>query len=83
MRLTSFVSLKQPVACHLCPSPAAPNCTSAERELPGLVIRLPAVYGPWDRNRRLLPIFKRIFDGRGDIILGRQQAEWRSSIIPY
>src|SRR3954453_11958497 len=40
----------------------------AAADLPGTVLRLPMVYGPGDRLRRLMPIVKRIVDGRRVIL---------------
>jgi nucleoside-diphosphate-sugar epimerase len=48
-----------------------------ERSLPGTVLRLPAVYGPGDPNRRLRPYLKRMDDGRSAILLDSAQAAWR------
>lgn len=46
--------------------------------LPGTVLRLPFVYGPRDRLSRLLPIVKRIADGRKAILLDEAVAQWRA-----
>jgi len=46
-------------------------------ELPGTVLRLPAVYGPGDPYRRLRPYIKRMEDGRPAILLESAQARWR------
>jgi nucleoside-diphosphate-sugar epimerase len=46
-------------------------------ELPGTVLRLPMVYGPRDPLRRLLPVVKRIDDGRPAIVLSESMAQWR------
>ncbi|HKQ53211.1 MAG TPA: NAD-dependent epimerase/dehydratase family protein [Pyrinomonadaceae bacterium] len=45
--------------------------------LPGTVLRLPAVYGPGDRQHRLFGYVKRMDDGRPFIMLGEAQAQWR------
>ena len=45
--------------------------------LPGTVLRLPAVYGPGDRQHRLFGYLKRMDDGRPFIMLGERQARWR------
>ena len=45
--------------------------------LPGTVLRLPAVYGPGDRQHRFGPAWRRIADGRMEIPMGRAQAGWR------
>jgi nucleoside-diphosphate-sugar epimerase len=46
-------------------------------DLPGTVLRLPAVYGPGDRQRRLRPYLRRMEDGRPAVLLGEGQAGWR------
>ena len=46
-------------------------------DLPAAVLRLPAVYGPGDRQHRLRPYLRRMFDGRPGIILQQEQADWR------
>ncbi len=48
-------------------------------DLPGTVLRLPAVYGPDDYQRRLYPYIKRMDDGRPFILLEEGWAEWRWS----
>ena len=48
-------------------------------DLPGTVLRLPAVYGPGDRQHRLFPYLKRMDDGRPVILLDEQTAAWRWS----
>jgi nucleoside-diphosphate-sugar epimerase len=45
--------------------------------LPATVLRLPMVYGPRDPLNRLLPIVKRIDDGRRAIPLSAGIAQWR------
>ncbi len=50
-----------------------------ESELPGTVLRLPAVYGPGDTQHRLFDYVKRMDDKRPVIILGEGQARWRWS----
>ncbi|HEU0027636.1 MAG TPA: NAD-dependent epimerase/dehydratase family protein [Ktedonobacterales bacterium] len=49
----------------------------SEPELPCVVIRLPAVYGPNDRQRRFRPWLKRMDDGRPAILLDAAEARWR------
>jgi nucleoside-diphosphate-sugar epimerase len=55
----------------------------AEREiarhadLPATILRLPAVYGPGDEQRRFFPYLKRIADGRAAILLEDRMATWR------
>jgi nucleoside-diphosphate-sugar epimerase len=46
-------------------------------DLPGTVLRLPAVYGPDDYQHRLFEYLKRMDDGRPAILLGRGMASWR------
>jgi nucleoside-diphosphate-sugar epimerase len=41
------------------------------------VLRLPMVYGPGDRQHRILPYLKRMDDGRPAILLEEKQAGWR------
>lgn len=49
------------------------------RSCPGTVLRLPAVYGPGDRQRRLFSYLKRMDDRRPAILLSEGQARWRWS----
>jgi nucleoside-diphosphate-sugar epimerase len=49
-----------------------------DAQLPGTVLRLPMVYGPGDPLHRLLPIVKRIDDGRRVILFEEKQAQWRA-----
>jgi nucleoside-diphosphate-sugar epimerase len=51
----------------------------AEPDLPGTILRLPAVYGPGDYQHRLFPYLRRMVDGRRSIILDEQGAGWRWS----
>ena len=46
-------------------------------ELPGTVLRLPAVYGPNDPQHRLFGYLKRMDDNRPFILLEEEQARWR------
>jgi nucleoside-diphosphate-sugar epimerase len=48
-----------------------------EPGLPGTILRLPEVYGPFDRQHRLFPYLKRMDDGRPAILLGEARAHWR------
>jgi nucleoside-diphosphate-sugar epimerase len=48
-----------------------------DSDLAGTVLRLPAVYGPGDPQRRLWPYLKRMDDGRPVILLGEGLAGWR------
>jgi nucleoside-diphosphate-sugar epimerase len=50
----------------------------SDPETPGTVLRLPFVYGPRDMFSRLLPIVKRVADGRKAILLDEQVAQWRA-----
>jgi nucleoside-diphosphate-sugar epimerase len=45
--------------------------------LPCAVLRLPAVYGPFDRQRRFHSMLKRMDDGREVIPLDAAEADWR------
>jgi len=51
----------------------------ADPELPGTILRLPAVYGPGDSSHRFFPHLKRMDDGRPAILLDEDQAGWRWS----
>ncbi len=46
-------------------------------EIEGTSVRLPAVYGPGDRQRRLLSWVKRMRDGRRAIAIGEQASRFR------
>lgn len=46
-------------------------------DMPGTVLRLPAVYGPRDRQTRFLAVSKRINDGRHTIVLDETTSGWR------
>ena len=46
-------------------------------DLPGTVLRLPAVYGPGDYQHRLFDYVRRMDDGRPAILLGERMASWR------
>jgi nucleoside-diphosphate-sugar epimerase len=48
-------------------------------DLPATVLRLPAVYGPGDPQRRLHPWLRRMADARPAILLSTEQARWRWS----
>jgi nucleoside-diphosphate-sugar epimerase len=45
--------------------------------LPGTVLRLPAVYGPGDKQHRLRRFLRRMDDGRPAIVLSDGEARWR------
>ena len=49
----------------------------SEPGLPGTVLRLPEVYGPYDRQMRLFSYLKRMDDGRPAILLSQEHAKWR------
>ncbi|HEX8921876.1 MAG TPA: NAD-dependent epimerase/dehydratase family protein, partial [Pyrinomonadaceae bacterium] len=49
----------------------------SDEDLPGTVLRLPAVYGAGDPQHRLYGYLKRMDDRRSHIILGEEQARWR------
>lgn len=51
----------------------------SDPELVGTVLRLPAVYGPADRQYRLFAHLKRMDDGRPAILMSEEQARWRWS----
>jgi nucleoside-diphosphate-sugar epimerase len=51
----------------------------AEPDLPGTVMRLPAVYGPNDYQHRPFPYLRRMVDGRRWVILDERGAHWRWS----
>jgi nucleoside-diphosphate-sugar epimerase len=48
-----------------------------EPDLPATVLRLPAVYGPGDRQHRLRPWLQRMLDGQPGILMQEEQADWR------
>ncbi|MBT3605633.1 MAG: NAD-dependent epimerase/dehydratase family protein [Candidatus Latescibacteria bacterium] len=48
-----------------------------DANLPGTVLRLPAVYGPNDGQHRLFPTLKRIDDKRPFMLLEETCAKWR------
>ena len=48
-------------------------------DLPGTVLRLPAVYGPGDPLHRLFPDLKRMDDGRSAILVAEGMDRWRWS----
>ena len=49
----------------------------SDPQLPGTILRLPAVYGPGDPYRRLFEYLKRMDDGRTRILLEETYARWR------
>jgi nucleoside-diphosphate-sugar epimerase len=48
---------------------------AGDAELPATILRLPFVYGPGDRHRRLRPYLERM--AQGTIVLDREKAAWR------
>lgn len=46
-------------------------------ELPGTILRLPAVYGPGDYQHRMFAWLKRMDDERPAILLDEKEARWR------
>ncbi|HLH62759.1 MAG TPA: NAD-dependent epimerase/dehydratase family protein [Ktedonobacteraceae bacterium] len=48
-------------------------------ELPGTILRLPAVYGPGDYQHRMFSWLKRMDDRRPAILLDEKEAQWRWS----
>lgn len=46
-------------------------------DLPGTVLRMPAIYGPGDKQHRFYPYIKRIKDERPAILLSPSQAQFR------
>jgi nucleoside-diphosphate-sugar epimerase len=56
------------------------RAVTGDPRLPGTVLRLPAVYGPGDRQHRLFQHLKRMDDHRPAILLEEGQARWRWSL---
>ena len=50
-----------------------------EADLPGIILRLPMVYGPRDNQHRMHAYLKRMDDGRRQILFGQSYANWRWS----
>jgi nucleoside-diphosphate-sugar epimerase len=46
--------------------------------LPGIVVRLPMIYGPGDHLARFYPLLKRMDDGRPAILFEKGWAAWRT-----
>jgi len=53
------------------------SAVMADADLPASVLRLPAVYGPGDKKRRLFPYLKRMDDGRPAILVESGMLNWR------
>lgn len=49
----------------------------SDPDLPGTILRLPATYGPGDKQHRLFEYLKRMDDRRPFILLGEDEARWR------
>lgn len=49
----------------------------SDPNLPGTILRLPATYGPGDKQHRLFEYLKRMDDGRPYILLGEDESRWR------
>ena len=49
----------------------------AVSDLPGTILRLPAVYGPDDKQHRLRAYLRRMDDNRPAILISEQQAGWQ------
>ena len=50
----------------------------ASAGLPGTILRLPMIYGPGDPGHRLMPVIKRVDDGRTVMLLDEGTAQWRA-----
>lgn len=51
----------------------------ADSDLPGTILRLPAVYGPGDYQHRPFPYLKRMLDDRPTILIDAAAADWEWS----
>jgi len=49
----------------------------SDPSIDGVVLRLPMVYGPWDRQHRILDDLRRMDDDRPAILLPDSLADWR------
>jgi nucleoside-diphosphate-sugar epimerase len=49
----------------------------SDAQLPGTILRLPAVYGPGDFQHRLFEYVKRMDDGRPVVLLEEARSRWR------
>jgi nucleoside-diphosphate-sugar epimerase len=54
------------------------KCALGDRDLPGVALRLPMVYGPGDYVHRFHYLLKRMDDGRPTIIFSDDVAAWRT-----
>lgn len=54
----------------------AERVVMGDAELPGTILRLPAVYGPGDKQHRLFEYLKPMDDGRPFILLEESRARW-------
>lgn len=48
-----------------------------EPDPPGTILRLPAVYGPGDKQHRIRPYLRRMNDGCPAVLVGKEHSEWR------
>jgi nucleoside-diphosphate-sugar epimerase len=53
------------------------HAVMSDAQLPGTILRLPAVYGPGDHSHRMSEYLKRVDDGRRVILFGQAHAQWR------
>ena len=53
------------------------NAYRSAADLPATILRLPAVFGPGDAQRRLAPYLRRMDDQRPAILLSERQATWQ------
>ena len=53
------------------------SAVMSDPELPGTILRLPAVYGPGDYQHRMFAWLKRMDDERPAILLDEKEAQWR------
>jgi nucleoside-diphosphate-sugar epimerase len=51
----------------------------ADPDLPGTILRLPAVYGPGDYQHRPYPYLRRMLDGRPAILIDAAASSWKWS----
>lgn len=51
----------------------------SDARLPATILRLPAVYGPDDKQHRLFEYLKPMYDGRPFILMEERRARWRWS----